>query len=254
MNIVIERHGRVAVVRLNRPQARNALNSELMREMVSATQALDRDAGIGCIVIAGAETYFAAGADIREMHQKSYLQMVQDDFFAGWDAFAAVRTPKIAAVAGYAFGGGCELAMMCDTIYAGESARFGQPEITLGVMPGMGGSQRLTKLVGKSLAMDMILTGRQIDAAEAQRSGLVARVIPDARLMAEALEAAQRIASFSKTAAMAARDAVDRALETGLRDGLLFERRTFHALFATADQKVGMQAFLDKRPAVFNND
>ena len=197
MNIVIERHGRVAVVRLNRPQARNALNSELMREMVSATQALDRDAGIGCIVIAGAETYFAAGADIREMHQKSYLQMVQDDFFAGWDAFAAVRTPKIAAVAGYAFGGGCELAMMCDTIYAGESARFGQPEITLGVMPGMGGSQRLTKLVGKSLAMDMILTGRQIDAAEAQRSGLVARVIPDARLMAEALEAAQRIASFS---------------------------------------------------------
>ncbi|TCK41799.1 enoyl-CoA hydratase [Paraburkholderia sp. BL8N3] len=254
MNIVIERHGRVAVVRLNRPQARNALNSELMREMVSATQALDRDAGIGCIVIAGAETYFAAGADIREMHQKSYLQMVQDDFFAGWDAFAAVRTPKIAAVAGYAFGGGCELAMMCDTIYAGESARFGQPEITLGVMPGMGGSQRLTKLVGKSLAMDMILTGRQIDAAEAQRSGLVARVIPDARLMAEALEAAQRIASFSKTAAMAARDAVDRALETGLRDGLLFERRTFHALFATADQKEGMQAFLDKRPAVFNND
>jgi len=254
MNIVIERHGRVAVVRLNRPQARNALNSELMREMVSATQALDRDAGIGCIVIAGAETYFAAGADIREMHQKSYLQLVQDDFFAGWDAFAAVRTPKIAAVAGYAFGGGCELAMMCDTIYAGESARFGQPEITLGVMPGMGGSQRLTKLVGKSLAMDMILTGRQIDAAEAQRSGLVARVIPDARLMAEALEAAQRIASFSKTAAMAARDAVDRALETGLRDGLLFERRTFHALFATADQKEGMQAFLDKRPAVFNND
>lgn len=254
MNIVIERHGRVAVVRLNRPQARNALNSELMREMVSATQALGRDAGIGCIVIAGAETYFAAGADIREMHQKSYLQMVQDDFFAGWDAFAAVRTPKIAAVAGYAFGGGCELAMMCDTIYAGESARFGQPEITLGVMPGMGGSQRLTKLVGKSLAMDMILTGRQIDAAEAQRSGLVARVIPDARLMAEALEAAQRIASFSKTAAMAARDAVDRALETGLRDGLLFERRTFHALFATADQKEGMQAFLDKRPAVFNND
>jgi enoyl-CoA hydratase len=254
MNIVIERHGRVAVVRLNRPQARNALNSELMREMVSATQALDRDAGIGCIVIAGAETYFAAGADIREMHQKSYLQMVQDDFFAGWDAFAAVRTPKIAAVAGYAFGGGCELAMMCDTIYAGESARFGQPEITLGVMPGMGGSQRLTKLVGKSLAMDMILTGRQIDAAEAQRSGLVARVIPDARLMAEALEAAQRIASFSKTAAMAASDAVDRALETGLRDGLLFERRTFHALFATADQKEGMQAFLDKRPAVFNND
>jgi enoyl-CoA hydratase len=254
MNIVIERHGRVAVVRLNRPQARNALNSELMREMVSATQALDRDAGIGCIVIAGAETYFAAGADIREMHQKSYLQMVQDDFFAGWDAFAAVRTPKIAAVAGYAFGGGCELAMMCDTIYAGESARFGQPEIPLGVMPGMGGSQRLTKLVGKSLAMDMILTGRQIDAAEAQRSGLVARVIPDARLMAEALEAAQRIASFSKTAAMAARDAVDRALETGLRDGLLFERRTFHALFATADQKEGMQAFLDKRPAVFNND
>jgi enoyl-CoA hydratase len=244
----------VAVVRLNRPQARNALNSELMREMVSATQALDRDAGIGCIVIAGAETYFAAGADIREMHQKSYLQMVQDDFFAGWDAFAAVRTPKIAAVAGYAFGGGCELAMMCDTIYAGESARFGQPEITLGVMPGMGGSQRLTKLVGKSLAMYMILTGRQIDAAEAQRSGLVARVIPDARLMAEALEAAQRIASFSKTAAMAARDAVDRALETGLRDGLLFERRTFHALFATADQKEGMQAFLDKRPAVFNND
>jgi enoyl-CoA hydratase len=254
MNIVMERHGRVAVVRLNRPHARNALSSDLMQEIVRTMLPLDRDRDVGCFVIAGAQEFFAAGADIREMHAKTYLDVYHDDFFAGWDAFAALRTPKIAAVAGYAFGGGCELAMMCDTIYAAESARFGQPEITLGVMPGMGGSQRLTKLVGKSLAMDMILTGRQIDATEAQRAGLVARVIPDDCLMEETLVAAHRVASFGKTAAMAAREAVDRALEVGLREGVLFERRTFHALFATADQKEGMRAFLDKRPASFTGD
>ncbi|SAL76348.1 enoyl-CoA hydratase-related protein [Caballeronia telluris] len=254
MYIDLERHGRVAVVRLNRPKARNALSSKLRQEMLAAMRPLDCDPAIGCFVIAGAERYFSAGADIAEMHAKTALQMYHDDFFAGWDEFAALRTPKIAAVSGYAYGGGCELAMMCDIVYCAQSARFGQPEIELGVMPGMGGTQRLTKLVGKSLAMDMILTGRAIDATEALHAGLVARVIADDRLMRETLDAAHRVASFGKTAALAAREAVDRSLELGLREGILFERRAFQALFGTADQKRGMQAFLDKRPAVFNED
>jgi enoyl-CoA hydratase len=251
-NVLIERIGGVVVARLNRPQALNALSTELMHELVAGLRPHDRDRTVGCFVVTGSDTVFAAGADIKEMRDRSYMDMFYADFFAGWDAFTALRTPKIAAVAGHALGGGCELAMMCDMIFAGENARFGQPEIKLGVIPGMGGSQRLTKLVGKSMAMDMVLTGRSIDAHEALRVGLASRVIPVARLMDETLATAQAIAGHGKAAAMVAREAVDRALELGLREGLLFERRTFHALFATEDQKEGMSAFTAKRPAVFN--
>jgi enoyl-CoA hydratase len=251
MTILTERKGRVVVVRLNRPEALNALNSELMGETVATMQALDRDPEVGCFILTGSEKVFSAGADIKEMQSKSYLDMFHEDFFAGWDGFAALRTPTIAAVSGYALGGGLELAMMCDMIFAAESAQFGQPEIKLGVIPGMGGSQRLTRLVGKAKAMDMILTGRMMGAEEAERAGLVARVIPGDTLMAETLAAAEKIAAHSKTAAMAAREAVDRALELGLREGILFERRTFHALFATEDQKEGMRAFVEKRKAEF---
>jgi enoyl-CoA hydratase len=250
--VLIERIGGVVVARLNRPQALNALSTELMHELVEGLRPHDRDRTVGCFVVTGSDTVFAAGADIKEMRDRSYMDMFYADFFAGWDAFTALRTPKIAAVAGHALGGGCELAMMCDMIFAGENARFGQPEIKLGVIPGMGGSQRLTKLVGKSMAMDMVLTGRSIDAHEALRVGLASRVIPVARLMDETLATAQAIAGHGKAAAMVAREAVDRALELGLREGLLFERRTFHALFATEDQKEGMSAFTAKRPAVFN--
>lgn len=251
MNILVERQDRVVVVKLNRPRALNALNSEMMCEIVAALGPLDRNPDVGCFVITGSEKVFAAGADIKEMAQKSYLDMVYEDFFAGWEAFTALRTPKIAAVAGYALGGGCELAMMCDLIYAADNAQFGQPEIKLGVIPGMGGSQRLTKLVGKAKAMDMILTGRTMDADEAERSGLVARVIPVDQLMEETLAAAHTIAGYGKPAVMAAREAVDRALELSLREGILYERRTFHALFATQDQQEGMQAFVGKRAPVF---
>jgi len=250
-NILIEREGGVVVARLNRPQALNALNSDLMHELVAGLQPFDRDRTVGCFVVTGSDKVFAAGADIKEMRGQSYMDMFYADFFAGWDALTALRTPKIAAVAGHALGGGCELAMMCDLIFAADNAKFGQPEIKLGVIPGMGGSQRLTKLVGKSVAMDMVLTGRTIGAEEAQRVGLVSRVVPVGQLMEEALGAARQIANHGKAAAMVAREAVERALELGLREGLLFERRTFHALFATEDQKEGMQAFIDKRPALF---
>ncbi len=249
--ILIERVGRVAVIRLNRPQALNALNSQVMAEMVETLRPLDRDPDVGCFVLTGSEKAFAAGADIKEMQPKAYMDMFHEDFFAGWDGFAALRTPRIAAVSGFALGGGCELAMMCDIIIASDTAKFGQPEIKLGVMPGMGGSQRLTKLIGKSKAMDMILTGRMMDAEEAERSGLVARVVPADKLMEEAMEAAEAIAGYGKAAAMVAREAVDRALEMGLREGILFERRTFHALFATEDQAEGMAAFVEKRPPSF---
>jgi enoyl-CoA hydratase len=252
MNLVkIEQDGRVVTVRLHRPEVLNALNSELMTDLVSTLQPLDRDPGVGCFLITGSERAFAAGADIKEMAPKSSVDMLEEDFFAGWDAFASLRTPKIAAVSGYALGGGCELAMMCDFIIAAENATFGQPEIKLGVIPGIGGTQRLTRLVGKAKAMDMILTGRIMDAEEAERSGLVARVVPADRLMAEAAGAASAIASYGKPAAMAAREAVDRALEVSLREGVLFERRTFHALFATQDQTEGMRAFLEKREPRF---
>ncbi|MDN5202581.1 enoyl-CoA hydratase [Fulvivirgaceae bacterium BMA10] len=251
MNILIERKGRVVVVQLNRPKALNALNSQVMCEMVTTLQKLDHDPEIGCFVITGSEKAFAAGADIKEMESKSYIEMVQEDFFAGWDGFTSLRTPKIAAVSGYALGGGCELAMMCDMIFAAETAMFGQPEIKLGVIPGIGGSQRLTKLVGKAKAMDMILTGRMMNAEEAERSGLVARVVPTERLMEETIEAAEIIANYSKPVTMVAREAVDRALELGLKEGILFERRTFHALFAIEDQKEGMRAFIEKRKPSF---
>ncbi|MBB3977033.1 enoyl-CoA hydratase [Rhizobium azooxidifex] len=249
--IIVERQGRVVIVRLNRPAARNALNSEIMLALGNELAPLDRDPGVGCFVITGSDKAFAAGADIKEMAEKSFSEMYNDDFFAGWDRFAALRTPKIAAVSGYALGGGCELAMMCDIIFAADTAMFGQPEIKLGVIPGMGGSQRLTRLVGKAKAMDLILTGRMMDATEAERCGLVARIVPAERLMAEAFQAAETIAGYGKAATTAAREAVDRALEVGQREGILFERRLFHALFATADQKEGMAAFVEKRSPNF---
>jgi enoyl-CoA hydratase len=251
MDLKIERDGRVVTAVLHRPHVHNALNDALMTELVDALRPLDRDPSVGCFVLTGSDRAFAAGADIREMAGKSFHDMVAEDYFAGWDAFAALRTPKIAAVAGYAFGGGCELAMMCDLIFAAESARFGQPEINLGVMPGMGGTQRLTRLIGRARAMDLILTGRPLDAAEAERAGLVSRVVPDDRLLAEAAEAAALIASRGKTATMYAREAVNRADEVSLREGILFERRSFHTLCATEDRAEGMRAFLDKRPPAF---
>jgi len=251
MNILIERHHRVVIVRLNRPRVLNALNAELMGELVTALQPLDRDPEVGCFVITGSEKAFAAGADIQELASKSYLEMVRDDYMAGWDAFTALRTPKIAAVFGYALGGGCELAMMCDMIFAAETALFGQPEIKLGLIPGMGGTQRLTRLVGKAKAMDLILTGRMLGAEEAERAGLVARVIPAAQLMEETLAAAETIAAYSKPATIAAREAVERAMEVSLREGILFERRTYYALWATEDAREGMRSFLEKRPPQF---
>lgn len=251
MTILIERQRRIVIIRLNRPQVLNALNSEVMREMVATMRKLDNDKEVGCFVITGSERAFSVGADIKELVSKSYTDMLQEDFFVGWDAFTALRTPKIAAVSGYALGGGCKLAMMCDLIFAADTAKFGQPEIKLGLIPGMGGSQRLTKLVGKAKAMDMILTGRMMDAEEAERAGLVARVIPAERLMAETLAAAETIASYSNMTAMVAREAVEQALEVGLRDGLMFERRTYYALWATEDAHEGMQAFIEKRKPVF---
>ncbi len=249
--VKIDRQDRVITVQLHRPEARNALSSALMHELVDTLRPLDQDPSVGCFVITGSDRFFAAGADIKEMAAKSHMQVTAEDYFAGWEGFTSLRTPKIAAVAGYALGGGCELAMMCDIAFAAESARFGQPELALGVIPGIGGTQRLTGLVGKAKAMDLILTGRTMDAAEAERSGLVARVIPDAQLMAETQAAAVQIAAYSKPAVMAARECVDRALEGGLREGLLYERRVFHGLFATKDQREGMQAFLEKRAPRF---
>jgi enoyl-CoA hydratase len=251
MTILIERQGRVVLVRLNRPKALNALNSDLMCELVTTMQRLDRDPGVGCFVLTGSEKVFAAGADIKELATKTYMDMFHEDFLAAWEGFSALRTPKIAAVAGYALGGGCELAMMCDMIFAAASAKFGQPEIKLGLMPGMGGSQRLTRLIGKAKAMDLILTGRMMDAEEAERAGLVARVIPDQQLLTETLTAAQTIASYGKTATMVAREAVERAQELSLHEGIRFERRTYHALWATADAQEGMRAFIEKREPVF---
>ena len=252
MTIQVERNGRVVIIRLNRPKQLNAINAEMREEMLAVMQELDRDPAVGCFVITGSERAFAAGADIKELASKTYMEMLNEDYFVGWDAFTALRTPKIAAVSGYALGGGCELAMMCDMIFASDTAKFGQPEIKLGLIPGMGGSQRLTKLVGKAKAMDMILTGRMMDAEEAERAGLVARVIRADQLMTETLAAAETIANYSKMTSMVAREAVERALEVGLQDGILFERRTYYALWASEDANEGMQAFLEKREAVFN--
>jgi enoyl-CoA hydratase len=252
-NILVERRGRVALVTLNRPEALNALNRATLDELVAAVSAMDTDPGVGAVVITGSGKAFAAGADIKEMASKGYMEMYDADWFRGWEDLTRLRIPLIAAVSGFALGGGCELAMMCDFIIAGDNAKFGQPEINLGVLPGMGGSQRLARAVGKAKAMDMILTGRFIDAEEAERSGLVARVVPAADTVEEALQAAEVIASKSKPAAMLAKEAVNAAFETGLAQGVLFERRLFHSLFATEDQKEGMAAFSEKRQPEFRH-
>jgi enoyl-CoA hydratase len=252
-HILVETKGRVGIVRLNRPQALNALNAALIAELGAAIDTFEADPNIGCIVITGSDKAFAAGADIKEMAAKSYLEAFMGDFVADWDRVAHARKPVIAAVAGFALGGGCELAMHCDFIIAADNAKFGQPEIKLGVIPGIGGTQRLTRAVGKAKSMDMCLTGRMMDAAEAERSGLVARVVPLAVLMDEALKAAETIAAMSLPAVMIAKEAVNRAFETTLAEGIRFERRVFHALFATEDQKEGMAAFVEKRPAKFRN-
>jgi enoyl-CoA hydratase len=252
-NIVVETRGKIGIIRLNRPQALNALNAALIAELTQAVAAFDADAGIACIVVTGSEKAFAAGADIKEMADKSYMDAFMGDFAANWDALSRARKPTVAAVAGFALGGGCELAMMCDVVIAADNARFGQPEIKLGVIPGIGGTQRLTRAIGKAKAMDLCLTGRMMDAAEAERSGLVARVVPAASLMDEAIKIAETIASMSLPTLMIAKESVNRAFETTLTEGMRFERRVFHSLFATADQKEGMAAFVAKRPAKFEN-
>ena len=251
--IRLERRGRVGLVTLNRPKALNALSSELVAELNDALDELDADEQIGAIVITGSERAFAAGAHIKEMSTLDSVTAYRTDFLGSWDRVGQRRKPVIAAVAGYALGGGCELAMMCDFILAAENAKFGLPEITLGVIPGAGGTQRLARSIGKSKAMEMVLTGRMMDAAEAERCGLVSRVVESGVLVEEALRAAQRIASFSMPAVTAAKEAVNRAYETTLSEGARFERRIFHALFATADQKEGMAAFLEKREPHFRN-
>jgi len=252
--IVVETRGRVGIIRLNRPQALNALNIALKNELLAAAEAFDADTGIGCIVITGSDKAFAAGADIKEMADRSYIDVFGTDYAADYERLTRVRKPIIAAVAGFALGGGCELAMMCDLIIAADNARFGQPEIKLGVIPGIGGTQRLTRAVGKAKAMDLILTGRMMDAAEAERSGLVARVVPAASLMDETMKVAETIAAMSLPSVLAAKEAVNRSFETSLAEGVRFERRIFHALFATKDQKEGMAAFVEKRPPKFRNE
>ncbi|WP_375273409.1 enoyl-CoA hydratase [Methylorubrum thiocyanatum] len=251
--ILTETRGRVLLITLNRPKALNAINRQLTAELIDATTRADADPGIGCIVVTGSERAFAAGADVKEMQAASYADMFAGDRFADWERFTALRTPVIAAVAGFALGGGCELAMMCDFILAADTAQFGQPEIKLGIMPGIGGSQRLTRFVGKSKAMEMCLTGRTMDAAEAERAGLVSRVVPAAELVAEAMKAAETIAAMSLPITMMTKEAVNRAYETTLTEGVRFERRVFHAMFATEDQKEGMAAFVEKRPPRFSN-
>ncbi len=249
--IMVETHGRVGLIRLNRPQALNALCDQLMRELGIQLLAFDADAAIGAIVLTGSDRAFAAGADIKEMKDRVYPDVLLNDFVAPWETVLRVRKPVIAAVAGFALGGGCELAMMCDLIVAAESARFGQPEINLGVVPGAGGTQRLTRAVGKSKAMDMILTGRMMDAAEAERSNLVARVFASEQLVAEAIKLAARIADLSPVAVAMAKQAVNRAFETTLAEGVRSERAMFLSLFGTADQREGMAAFAEKRKPSF---
>ena len=252
--ILAEMKGRVGLITLNRPAALNALNEHLMGELNQALDAFEADDGVGAIVITGSEKAFAAGADIKEMQPKSYLDVYRGDFLASWERAARCRKPVIAAVAGFALGGGCELAMSCDLIIAADTAKFGQPEIKLGIMPGLGGTQRLARFVGKSKAMEMCLTGRMMDAAEAERAGLVARVVPAAELITDALKTAETIAAMSLPAVMMVKESINRAYETTLAEGMRFERRTFHAMFATADQKEGMAAFTEKRKAKFKNE
>jgi len=255
-NIVVESRGKVGLITLSRPQALNALSPELMREFAAALDVFEADANIGCMVVTGSDKAFAAGADIKAMKDKNYMDVYREDFItAQWERVARCRKPVIAAVAGYALGGGCELAMMCDFILAADNAKFGQPEINLGVIPGAGGTQRLPRFVGKSKAMEMVLLGqaRMMDAAEAERVGLVSRVVPLANLMAEALKAAERICELSLPVVMMAKESVNRAFETTLEEGVRFERRLFHSTFAIEDQKEGMTAFVEKRKPVFQN-
>ena len=249
--ILVETRGAVTLVTLNRPQALNALNSTVLAELIDAFAAFDADPGQRCLVLTGSEKAFAAGADIKEMSGQGFADMYASNFFAGWEKVTATRKPWIAAVAGYALGGGCEVAMMADFIIAADNAKFGQPEIRLGVTPGMGGSQRLTRAIGKAKAMEMCLTGRMMGAEEAERSGLVARVVPAADLVAEALKTAEAIAGMAPLAAIAAKEMVNVAFETGLAQGILFERRLFHGLFGSEDQKEGMAAFVEKRDAAW---
>jgi enoyl-CoA hydratase len=252
-NILVETRGAVGLIALNRPKALNALCDALIRELGQALDDFENDGKIGAIVLTGGDKAFAAGADIKEMMSRSYVDVYLSDFIKSWERVSACRKPVIAAVAGFALGGGCELAMMCDTIFAADTAKFGQPEINLGIMPGAGGSQRLTRFVGKAKAMDMILTGRMMDAAEAERSGLVSRVFPAANLVEETVKIAAQIAGLSRPSALMAKEAVNRAYETTLAEGVRFERRLFHSLFATSDQKEGMAAFVEKRKPGFTN-
>ncbi|MFO1152410.1 MAG: enoyl-CoA hydratase [Rhodospirillales bacterium] len=253
-HIIAEAKEAVGVITLNRPKALNALNAKLMMEVAAAVEAFEADEAIGCLVITGNEKAFAAGADIKEMKDKTFMDCYREDFLTRkWERVAICRKPVIAAVSGFALGGGCELAMMCDFIIAADNAVFGQPEISIGAIPGLGGTQRLTRAIGKAKAMDLCLTGRQMKAEEAERSGLVARVVPLGELMDETMKAAEKIARNSQPIAMIAKESVNRALEGSLAEGLIFERRMFHAIFATADQKEGMNAFAEKRKPSFGN-
>jgi enoyl-CoA hydratase len=253
-HIIAEAKGAVGLITLNRPQALNALNAKLMMEVAAAVDAFEADEAIGCLVITGNEKAFAAGADIKEMKDKTFMDCYREDFLTRkWERVAICRKPVIAAVAGFALGGGCELAMMCDFIIAADNAVFGQPEITIGAIPGLGGTQRLTRAIGKSKAMELCLTGRQMKADEAEQSGLVARVVPLADLLSETMKTAEKIARNSQPIVMIAKEAVNRAFEGSLAEGLIFERRMFHAIFATADQKEGMNAFAEKRKPSFGN-
>jgi enoyl-CoA hydratase len=253
-NILVERRGAVGIITLNRPQALNALNAALIAELAAALDEFEGDPQIAAIVLTGSEKAFAAGADIKEMAEKTYMEAYREDFITkGWERVAQCRKPVIAAVAGFALGGGCEIAMMCDIVIAAENARFGQPEINLGTMPGAGGTQRLPRFIGKAKAMDLCLTGRMMEAAEAERAGLVSRIVPAGKLLAEAVAVAERIAALSAPIAMMVKESVNRAFETTLAEGVRFERRLFHSTFATEDQKEGMAAFIEKRKPAFRN-
>jgi len=252
--VILERKGAVGLITLNRPQALNALSASLIRDLGAALDELEADEAIGAIVITGSDKAFAAGADIKEMADRSYMDVYLSDFITkGWERVGTCRKPVVAAVAGYALGGGCEIAMMCDTIIAADTAKFGQPEITIGTIPGSGGTQRLTRAIGKAKAMEMCLTGRMMDAEEAERSGLVSRIVPAAELVDEALKVAGKIAAMSRPAVLMAKEAVNRAYETTLAEGIRFERRLFHSTFATEDQKEGMAAFIEKRKPAYKN-